>query len=184
MRISTTTHKPPLGDHSGLPAEVARILDIAPAQRTPEQRKTLSAHFRSIAPELKSERAKVAELDRKKAALEKTFPKTLVTTAIDPRTVRILARGNWLDDSGEIVSPAVPTFLLPLEIKDRRPNRLDLARWLVDRKNPLVARVFVNRMWMLMFGQGIVKTTEDFGSQGARAVASGIARLAGHRIRR
>jgi mono/diheme cytochrome c family protein len=167
LRISTTTHKPPLGAHSGLPAEVARILDIAPAQRTPEQRKTLSAYFRTIAPELKAERAKVAELDRKKSALEKTFPKTLITTAVDPRTVRILARGNWLDDSGEIVSPAVPTFLLPLEIKDRRPNRLDLARWLVDRKNPLAARVFVNRLWMLMFGQGIVKTTEDFGSQGA-----------------
>ena len=112
-------------------------------------------------------RAKIAELDRKKAALEKTFPKTLVTTAVAPRLVRILARGNWQDDSGEIVSPAIPAFLLPLEIKDRRLNRLDLAHWLVDHRNPLVARVFVNRIWMLLFGQGIVKTTEDFGSQGA-----------------
>lgn len=167
LRLSTTTHAPPLGAHGGLPAEFAKIIDIDPAKRTPQQRQSLSAHFRSVAPELQSARDKVAELDRKKAELEKSFPKTLVTTAVAPRTVRILARGNWQDDSGEIVSPAIPAFLLPLEVKDRRPNRLDLAQWLVDRRNPLVARVFVNRMWMLMFGQGIVKTTEDFGSQGA-----------------
>jgi hypothetical protein len=167
LRFSTTKQNPPLGAHSGLPAEVARLLDIEPSKRTPQQRQSLSAHFRSIAPELQAARTKIAELDRKKANLVKAFPKTLVTTAVEPRTVRILARGNWLDDSGEVVTPAVPSFLLPLEIKDRRPNRLDLARWLVDRRNPLVARVFVNRMWMLMFGQGIVKTSEDFGSQGA-----------------
>jgi hypothetical protein len=87
--------------------------------------------------------------------------------AVEPRAVRILPRGNWLDESGEIVSPAVPAFLPGLEINGRRPNRLDLARWLVDRQNPLVARVFVNRLWTLLFGQGIVKTSEDFGSQGA-----------------
>jgi hypothetical protein len=167
LRFSTTTQKPPLSAIAGVSAEIAKLLDVAAPKRTVQQRQALSAYFRSIAPELQPARAKVGELERAKAALAATFQQTLVTTAVAPRTVRILARGNWLDDSGEIVSPAVPEFLLPLDVKGRRPNRLDLAHWLVDRRNPLVARVFVNRMWMLMFGQGIVKTTEDFGSQGA-----------------
>jgi hypothetical protein len=81
--------------------------------------------------------------------------------------VRVLPRGNWLDDSGEIVAPAVPASLAPLAVKERRATRLDLAEWLVAPDNPLVARVFVNRLWMLTFGQGLVKTLDDFGAQGA-----------------
>jgi len=168
LRLSTTTHQPPLnGDAAGLPAEIAKILAIEPTQRSAEQRKTLSAHYRSLAPELNPARARLAALERDKTELLKTVPKTLITAAVAPRTVRILARGNWLDDSGEIVTPALPAFLASLDTKDRRPSRLDLAQWLVDRRNPLVARVLVNRLWLLMFGQGLVKTAEDFGSQGA-----------------
>lgn len=168
LRLSTTTHKPPFNITSGLPAEIAAILETSPANRKSADSRSLSAYFRSIAPELNPARAKLVELARKRADYVNTFPKTLITTAISqPRVVRILARGNWQDDSGEIVQPAIPAFLLPLEIKNRRANRLDLAHWLTDPRNPLVARVFVNRMWMLLFGQGIVKTTEDFGSQGA-----------------
>ena len=166
LRLSTTTHKPPLGAHAGLPAEIAKILDIEPRSA----RRSSGNAFGPFPLDRAGIAIRASESRRTGSQESRTrsdIPKTLVTTAVEPRTVRILARGNWHDDSGEIVSPAVPTFLLPLEIKDRRPNRLDLARWLVDRKNPLVARVFVNRMWMLMFGQGIVKTTEDFGSQGA-----------------
>ena len=73
----------------------------------------------------------------------------------------------------------VPAFLPPIEAKDRRPTRLDLAAGWLAPDNPLVARVFVNRLWKLAFGQGIVKTLDDFGSQGARADASRAARLAG-----
>jgi hypothetical protein len=80
--------------------------------------------------------------------------------------VRILPRGNWLDESGEVVEPAVPASLNPLGVEGRRATRLDLARWLVAADNPLTARVFVNRLWKLTFGQGIVRTVEDLGSQG------------------
>jgi Protein of unknown function (DUF1553) len=66
-----------------------------------------------------------------------------------------------------VVTPDVPAFLPSVGIKDRRANRLDLARWLVSAENPLVARVFVNRLWKLAFGQGLVATGDDFGSQGA-----------------
>src|SRR5262245_28649991 len=81
--------------------------------------------------------------------------------------MRILARGNWLDDSGEIVSPAVPGFLSATPKQtDARLSRLDLAHWIASGENPLTARVIVNRLWKLAFGRGIAKSLEDFGSQG------------------
>jgi hypothetical protein len=111
--------------------------------------------------------AVVADLKKRKDALVKLMPSSLISISGPPRVVRILPRGNWLDDSGEIVQPGVPQGLPPLDVKGRRATRLDLARWLVAPENPLTARVFVNRLWMLLFGQGIVKTADDFGSQGA-----------------
>jgi hypothetical protein len=85
----------------------------------------------------------------------------------------MLARGNWLDDSGDVVVPALPEFL-DRNVRSRserttlgdRLTRLDLAQWMISRENPLTARVFVNRLWKLMFGRGIVRSLEDFGSQG------------------
>jgi hypothetical protein len=110
------------------------------------------------------ERLKRAE--EEKSRLEQTVPKTLVTTAVPPRTMRVLPRGNWLDDSGEVVQAATPACLPALGVNGRRATRLDLARWLASRDNPLTSRVFVNRLWKLAFGQGIVKSVDDFGTQG------------------
>jgi hypothetical protein len=94
--------------------------------------------------------------------------------------MRILPRGNWLDDSGEIVSPAKPSFLsdaadhrsamVPAQRLTGPPtgrlSRLDLAHWIASPDNPLTARVFVNRLWKIVFGRGIAKSLDDFGSQG------------------
>lgn len=92
---------------------------------------------------------------------------TLYTRTLEtPRTTRVLPRGNWLDESGEIVEPAVPAFLPPLGVEDRRANRLDLAHSLVSEENPLTSRVFVNRLWRQFFGRGLSKTLDDLGNQG------------------
>ncbi|HKD06705.1 MAG TPA: DUF1553 domain-containing protein [Bryobacteraceae bacterium] len=81
-----------------------------------------------------------------------------------PRETFILARGDYRNQT-EKVTPGVPAILPPLP-KDAPANRLTLAKWLVDGSNPLTARVAVNRYWQMYFGTGIVKTAENFGSQG------------------
>ncbi|HXG09437.1 MAG TPA: PSD1 and planctomycete cytochrome C domain-containing protein [Gemmataceae bacterium] len=155
------------GEVKGLPKPIADIVALAPAKRNEKQRQALAAHYRSIAPELEPVRRQLAELQRRKDEILRDVPSTLITRAGPPRVVRILPRGNWLDESGELVQPDTPAALPPLGVKDRRATRLDLARWLVSDDNPLTARVFVNRLWMLLFGQGLVKTLDDFGSQGS-----------------
>jgi hypothetical protein len=129
-------------------------------------KQAIAAHYRGIAPALESQRQKLAGLKRQREAIDKQVATTLISTSVPPRTMRILPRGNWLDDSGEVVTPAVPAFLPPLDVKGQPPNRLDLAGWLVSPDNPLVARVFVNRLWKLAFGQGLVRSVDDFGVQG------------------
>lgn len=80
----------------------------------------------------------------------------------------VLARGQY-DQRREEVSPGAPTWLMPMP-EGAPANRLGLARWLTDRSHPLTARVAVNRIWQALFGRGLVKTSEDFGSQGSRPV--------------
>ncbi len=84
------------------------------------------------------------------------------------KETKLRDRGNFMDETGELLAPAVPAFLA-IESStdgDRRNNRIDLADWLVDRENPLTARVFVNRLWFQFFGRGISETLEDSGNQG------------------
>ena len=91
--------------------------------------------------------------------------KYLVTEAVKPEVTRILPRGNWMDDSGAVVEPAIPEFLGKLQTKGRA-TRLDLANWIVSKDNPLTARVFANRIWKICFGVGLSEIVEDVGSQG------------------
>lgn len=94
---------------------------------------------------------------------------TMVSRAVKPRTMRVLPRGNWMDDSGPVVLPSVPEFLGTIQSEKKRLNRLDLANWLTDPENGiglLNARVLANRLWHLFFGKGLAPDLTDFGGQG------------------
>ncbi len=97
------------------------------------------------------------------------WARTLVTVKIDKPEFpsRILPRGDWQDDSGELVEPTVLGFLpsdsLP---KDRKLTRLDLANWIVAKENPLTARHIMNRLWKQFMGRGISNVLDDLGGQG------------------
>lgn len=105
---------------------------------------------------------------REKEKFEQGIPTVLVSQAVAPREMRLLPRGNWLDDSGPVVQPSFPRTLSFTEISPEsgRLGRLELAEWMTHPDHPLVSRVFVNRIWKLMMGNGIVASLDDFGSQG------------------
>ena len=102
--------------------------------------------------------------------LEKRRRRTMVSKAIKPRPIRVLDRGDWMDEGGPVVEPNVPGILPSLStVSDsgpRRATRLDLAQWLFEENRPLTARVFVNRIWYLFFNSGLSSSLEDSGNQG------------------
>ena len=109
------------------------------------------------------------ELQQAKAQvkhIEATKRRTMVTVSIKPRTIRLLARGDWMDESGEIQTPSVPAAMKPLAVSDRRANRRDLAEWLTSPDHPQTSRVFMNRLWYLLMGEGLSRSLGDAGSQG------------------
>ncbi len=169
FRISVTTDPKPSVSNgpADIPQNIREILAVESAKRTPAQKKVLTDHFHNITPLLKDVRDRLTELRTQRGGVESGVATMLVSMVTEPRPIHILPRGNWMDDSGPIVQPAVPEFLPAINVKDRRLNRLDLANWMISPENPLVARVFVNRLWYLFFGQGIVKSLDDFGAQGA-----------------
>jgi hypothetical protein len=150
----------------GLPADVLKALRAPQDQRTAEQKEALQAHFEWAAPELQPLEREEARLDAEIGVLRGSIPRVVVTEVDKPRETRILARGNFMDESGAVVEPAIPTFLGKLDTGGRRATRLDLANWIVSPSNPLTARAFVNRLWREFFGIGISKTLDDLGSQG------------------
>jgi len=116
----------------------------------------------------KSLEQKIKKLNEQVKQIQDSARAVMVSIAIEPRTMRVLPRGNWLDDSGEIVQPAVPDHLGTLNL-DRRATRLDLANWLTDADagvGQLTARVFANRLWYLFHGVGFSAVLSDFGGQG------------------
>ncbi|HEY2341770.1 MAG TPA: PSD1 and planctomycete cytochrome C domain-containing protein, partial [Chthoniobacteraceae bacterium] len=169
FRLSATTAAGSIeAPNAGIPPEVLAAAKLAPEQRTAEQRAKLAEQFHAVAPELAPLRAKISETQKERDDFDKAIGRCLVSEHTDSlRTVRIRPRGNWQDDSGDIVQPAVPHFLPQPQVEaGRRLTRLDLGKWLVDRRNPLTARVFTNRLWKLYFGIGLCKTLEDLGTQG------------------
>jgi mono/diheme cytochrome c family protein len=153
----------------GVPEDVLKALRKGADQRTPAEQETIAGHYRTLALELTEKRARLAHLEAERSLLLGEIPQTLITETVEPRVMRVLPRGNWMDDSGEIVQPGVPQ-LFPRIPKAGRATRLDLAQWIASPQNPLAARVFTNRLWKLYLGVGLAKNLDDFGVQGEAPV--------------
>ena len=120
--------------------------------------------FRNIAVE-KTQLQQVKDINKKIADLRAQTQWTMITVKTIPRTVRVLNRGDWMDKSGQVVQPGIPSALSDLN-SGKRLSRLDLANWIVGQSNPLTARVMANRLWFICFGEGLYRSMEDSGAQG------------------
>ena len=151
---------------SKLPADLIALLKNPGEKRSEAQQKKLRAHFEKETPTLKKIDAEIARLKKQRNTIKAN--QTLVMVEMEKRrTTHILNRGEFLSP-GQRVEARTPSILT----LSRKPNegtnpsdRLALAQWLVDRDNPLTARVAINRWWAELFGNGIVATLEDFGTQ-------------------
>jgi mono/diheme cytochrome c family protein len=160
-------------------AKAREILRRPPAERTQAERAELRRALReNQVPIFAEAAARLAEARKERDAVEAGIATIRVMEDMpDPPPTHILLRGDYRR-KGERVEADVPAFLPPLpsmaprgaaaSSAAERPDRLALARWLTDPGHPLVARVTANRIWELLFGAGLVRTGEDFGSQGER----------------
>ena len=160
------TREPRIGEVVRTPAAELALLGRSGAERTAEENARLLDHYvREVAPELAAERRRLAALRRQIADQPFTATPIMRELAADQRRkTHVQLRGNHLS-LGDEVGPGVPSAFPPLP-SGVAPDRLALARWLTDPANPLTARVLVNRLWESIFGTGLVRTSEEFGSQG------------------
>ncbi len=154
----------------GIVANTETVTELAVkpvAQRSPQQAAKLRASFiaeHAPAP-LREAQAEVVKLREQRAKFIESLPTVMVMEEMaKPRETFVLKRGEY-DKHGDRVTPGVPASLPGLP-SGTTQNRLGFAKWLVSPVNPLTARVAVNHQWQMLFGTGLVKTTEDFGSQG------------------
>jgi hypothetical protein len=146
---------------------VAGLCARSPGNRIPSEEAKLRMAFldRYGPDEVRRAWHELETLRRRKEALVASFPTVMVMEdSSQPRATHILLRGQY-DRPGERVEAAVPAALPPMS-PGLPANRLGLALWLTSPEHPLTARVAVNRAWQQHFGLGLVKTSEDFGSQG------------------
>lgn len=163
LRLSATSDEPPVSA-DGHSEELLAALAIPRESRSEEQQALVVSHFRQLDPELSQLDAAVVEHTAQEPQYPETKARTLAANAEPPQT-HIHLRGDFLQ-KGAPVDPHTPAVLPPLQVAGEQPTRLDLARWLVDRDNPLTSRVVVNRIWRHYFGQGLVASVNDFGTQG------------------
>ncbi len=166
FRVRPLTEPDPWGD---LAEEVRRPLSVLLA--SPEGDDAALAELRAVFhganPITKGAFERLAELDAREPASHQVEVAVLAEREHARRTSHVLLRGDFLRP-GKAVEPDVPATLPPLapRVRGREPDRLDLARWLVDPTHPLTSRVAVNQIWEHLFGEGIVPTIDDFGVRG------------------
>jgi hypothetical protein len=149
------------------PESVADIVRLPADRRTPGQAAKVRACFleQFAPPAVRRAHRRLVDLARRRERFIEGLPTTMVMEEMArPRDTFVLLRGQY-DRPGERVTPGIPASLGALP-RGGPVSRLAFARWLVDRANPLTARVAVNRYWQIYFGTGLVKTAEDFGTQG------------------
>ena len=158
-----------------LPAELNAVAAVGPSKPyLPSDAAKLQAYYLAYIARPATSELKLRQGEWERARAEHfiaadAIPGTLVFGDLPvPRDAFVMLRGQY-DKKGEKVMPGVPAVLPPLKLADssKRPTRLDLANWIVSKENPLTARVTANRLWQQFFGVGLVKTSDDFGTQGA-----------------
>ncbi len=155
---------------AGISADLTPVAEIAALpedKRTAAQADKIRDYFleHALPANIAEARTRLMDAQAKRDEFYQSLPTVMVMEEMPvPRETHLLTRGMY-DKPGEVVTPMLPSVLVSSP-NAYPPNRLGLAQWLVDPSNPLMARVTVNRFWQMYFGTGIVKTTEDFGSQG------------------
>jgi hypothetical protein len=164
FRLSTTEDNVAI-ERSRLPGFALATLDKSSADRSPEESQELAKYYRAeIAPTLAADRKELAKATKTLAEMKPATSVPVLREMDTPRETRLQFRGSYLE-KGDVVQVGVPAIFH--EVPSETPlDRLALARWLVSSENPLTARVVANRYWESFFGQGIVLTSEEFGSQG------------------
>ncbi|HLV78752.1 MAG TPA: DUF1549 and DUF1553 domain-containing protein, partial [Chthonomonadaceae bacterium] len=149
----------------GLPANLLPILKTPPAQRTASAAQQIRDYFvaRFSSPALKAAQEKEKALTKARDDYRMSLPRVMIMSDAQPRKTHLLERGAY-EAPREEVAAQTPAFLPPMPANAPQ-NRLGLAEWLVSPENPLTARVQVNRYWQLFFGTGLVKTSENLGTQ-------------------
>jgi hypothetical protein len=151
-------------DGSALPPAVMRALAKARGARTADETRELFAYFSAHAPATERTRIELANARERLRVRTEAHSTMVMDTAATPRETRILHRGNYADPR-DPVDAGTPAFLPPMP-EGAPNNRLGLAQWVVDPRNPLTARVAVNRIWSIFFGAGLARSTSDLGLQG------------------
>jgi hypothetical protein len=180
LRVYSRALSPLEAEALALHEPIRFILSQEESKRIREQKQRLRDYFLTYdAPaDLRRVYVQLNSLKAQQAGLKKEIATVQVMAEMArPRDTFVLARGDYRNQ-GDKVTPGVPSFLPPLpraegpkvEGNAAPPNRLALAEWLFSPRHPLTARVAVNRYWQLYFGIGLVKTAEDFGSQGEAPV--------------
>ena len=165
FRFSTTEDLVAI-ERSKVPNAILKLIDTPVEQRTAKAKEQLASHYREqVAPALKMDRDGLAQAKTELAAIKPATSVPILREMTGKRReTHLQHRGNYLDQ-GQAVEAGLPEVFQPPS-QDKPLDRLALANWLTSPDNPLTARVLANRYWETLFGQGIVVTSEEFGSQG------------------
>ena len=164
FRISVTGNSNPA---PAIPGKIKNILNINPSARTSIQEKEIMSYFLKNGAEAKKITTQIATLRKKVSRIKPhtTVPVLKAVADANQRKTFVHLRGSYLSH-GPLVKAGFPSSLTPALKGVANPTRLDLAKWIINEKNPLTARVSANRFWEKIFGVGLVSTSEEFGSQG------------------